>query len=223
MCLENNWDICTYDKENYIVGYNHNLDANDTFINYLSNLNVIDNSLFMYNIIFPYKEISEKQSKIVRDLLEPNEEMINYINHNLDLLGLCDNCYSIIQVRCGDKYFNNSEHVNNNFINKVSYEINKLILLNTDINYLLISDNNEIKSLLITTFPSLKCQFKKITHLGEGNVLYNETVKNTLLEFYFMSKSNFIYTYSAYPHGSSFSYWCSKTYNIPHKCKYVSE
>ena len=83
-------------------------------------------------------------------------------------------------------------------------------------------DNNEIKLLINEKFPSIKTFFKRITHLGEANVLERENVKNTMLDFYLLSYTNSIYSFTCYPHGSGFSYWCAQTYNIPYKCKYIN-
>jgi hypothetical protein len=90
-----------------------------------------------------------------------------------------------------------------------------------DSKFLLIADNNEIKYLLRDEFPDFKLYFKDITHLGEGVELEREKVKNTLLDFYLMSYATNIYSFTSYPHGSGFSYWCSKLYNIPYNCKYI--
>jgi hypothetical protein len=85
-----------------------------------------------------------------------------------------------------------------------------------------ISDNNEIKLLLNDEFPNIKFLVYNITHLGEGVRLENEKVKNTMIDFYLMSKSSAIYSLTSYPHGSGFSYWCAKIYGIPYKCKYIT-
>ena len=60
-----------------------------------------------------------------------------------------------------------------------------------------------------------------ITHFGEGVVLEEEKVKNTMIDFYLLSHSKSIFSYSVNKHGSGFSYWCAKTFNIPYVCKYV--
>lgn len=38
-----------------------------------------------------------------------------------------------------------------------------------------------------------------------------------------MSNSCAIYSLTTYTHGSGFSYWCSKMYGIPYKCKYIPQ
>ena len=99
--------------------------------------------------------------------------------------------------------------------------IRKDIQSNIDYNYLVIADNNFIKNILKNEFPNFKILIKDITHFGEGVVLEEEKVKNTIIDFYLLSLSNSINSYSSYEHGSGFSYWCAKTYEIPYVCKYI--
>ena len=63
-------------------------------------------------------------------------------------------------------------------------------------------------------------QIKPITHLGEQPKLKDEEVKNTMLDFYLMSHSNYIYAITVYGHGTGFSKWCSVLYNIPYDITY---
>jgi hypothetical protein len=92
---------------------------------------------------------------------------------------------------------------------------------NDQLKCLIVSDNIDIKQLLIDKFPFAKTIFKEITHFGEGIVQEEEKVKNTLLDFYLLSHSTAIYSFSCYGHGSGFSQWCAETYDIPYSCKYV--
>lgn len=92
--------------------------------------------------------------------------------------------------------------------------------------FLLITDNNLIKGCILKfmpqlIMPQLRTIFKDISHLGEGTVLERESVKNTMLDFYLLSYSNSIHSYTCYHHGSGFSQWCAETYNIPYKCKII--
>ena len=93
--------------------------------------------------------------------------------------------------------------------------------IKNNVNYLIIADNNEIKLLLKNMFPNFRIIIKDITHLGEGIVLEEDKVKNTLIDFYLLSMSNNIMSYSSYDHGSGFSCWCATTYNIPYSCKII--
>ena len=220
--LENNWNNSKFDSDNYIIGSISNNQTISNFTGYLSTLQVINSAIFSYNIMFPYDNIIEDHKKHMRYLLQPTEEMKLYINHTLETIGLSKNKYSVIHIRSGDKYLNNSSKVfDTAYIKKIVYELKKIIHYNSDKHFLLIADNNEIKLFLMEIFPTIKVIFKNITHLGEGTVLERDKVKNTLLDFYLMSYSYAIYSYTCYAHGSGFSYWCAKIYNIPHKCMYV--
>jgi hypothetical protein len=87
--------------------------------------------------------------------------------------------------------------------------------------YLIVADNNSIKIAVKNIFPGFKILVKEITHFGEGVVLEEEKVKNSLIDFYLLSFSNSIFSYSYYEHGSGFSSWCAKTYDIPYMCRHV--
>jgi hypothetical protein len=87
--------------------------------------------------------------------------------------------------------------------------------------YLLIADSNNVKKILQKYFPKFKTLMKPITHFGEGVILEEEKVKNTMLDFYLLSFAKSIFSYSTYKHGSGFSYWCAKTFNIPYVSKYI--
>lgn len=222
MFTENNWKDSKFDTANYIVDTVIDNKIISKFVHYLCSLKVINNNIFSYNIMFPSDEISEDHKQYMRHLLEPTEEMKTYVDDTLVSIGYYKNCFSVIHIRSGDKYLNDDTKIfDSSYYTKLVYEINILINSNSNIPYLLLADNNEIKLLLSGMFPNLKVLFKSITHLGEGTLLEREKVKNTLLDFYLMSHANSIYSYTCHAHGSGFSYWCAKTYNIPHKCMFI--
>lgn len=223
MFVENNWKNSRFNGSNYITDVVTNGKTLDDFLSHLCNLPIFNGSLFSYNIMFPYDEISEEHKTYMRKLLEPTEEIQLYVDKTLEGIGFHKNRYSVIHIRSGDKYLNEDTKIFDSvYFKKLFYELNILINYNPKHNYLLIADNNEIKLLLLEKFPTLKAVFKSITHLGEGKVLEREKVKNTMLDFYLMSHSNSICSYTCYAHGSGFSYWCAKTYNIQHKCMYIN-
>ena len=60
--------------------------------------------------------------------------------------------------------------------------------------------------------------FHEITHTADMSITNDTNLINTLKEFYIMSFSSHIYSFSVYDHGSGFSKWCSVAYNIPYVC-----
>ena len=80
--------------------------------------------------------------------------------------------------------------------------------------YILISDNNDLNNYITKYNSNIKIFINKKCHTGvKSNDL--ESIKYTLFDFYIMSKSNKINSFSVYGHGSSFSKWCAEIYNIP--------
>jgi hypothetical protein len=225
-CPNNNWKDTTLDSSNYMVSYNKDNDFIYNFIHYLHTINTSNDTsnenVYIYNVMFPYNIISDNHRIYMREIFEPNDEMIAYINKVLNDIGYNKYEYSLIHIRSGDKYLNNANsQLNPDYIKNIINELFTLIQSNMNTKFLLIADNNQIKSCLIKYFPRLRTIFKDISHLGEGTILEKEKVKNTMLDFYLLSYSNSIHSYTSNPHGSGFSHWCAETYNIPYKCKFI--
>ena len=108
------------------------------------------------------------------------------------------------------------------YFDSVKNEISKFIENNNSVNVLLIADNNNIKLLLNNIFPNIKFLIHDITHIGEGTRLQENKVKNTMIDFFLMANSSSIFSLTSYTHGTGFSYWCSKIFNIPYECKIVN-
>jgi len=203
------------------------------FVNYVVKSPQYNGNSFMFCNSFPINEIPKKNKEYMRKILEPTNEMKLIINQTLDGLNISKNNYSVIHIRAGDSYLKEEKNIFTNgyirtLINNIKNDINEAKpwtqtarLEHLDNNYLLISDSNDVKKIIQKYFPSFKTLFKPITHFGEGVVLEEEKVKNTLVDFYLLSHSKSIFSYSAYKHGSGFSYWCAKTFNIPYVCKFV--
>ena len=174
----------------------------------------------MYCTAFPINEIPEKNKEHMRKFLEPTNEMQLTINQTLDDLNITSKQYIVIHIRAGDSYLKEEKNAftsgyMSNLITNIKNDVNEAN------NYLLIADSNDVKKIIQKYFPNFKTLMIPITHFGEGVILEEEKVKNTLIDFYLLSQSKSIFSYSAYQHGSGFSYWCAKTFNIPYVCKYV--
>ena len=222
MFSENNFDSCKIDNENYIVDFVLINTKMSNYINYLSKLPVVNNSVISYNIFFPYGDISIQACNKICDLFEPSTEISNLVDEIINHLLIVKKDFIVIHIRSGDSYLkNNNKLFSVIYIESIKNEIKQIIVNNKDKNVLLIADNNEIKILLKNEIPKLKYLLNCITHIGEGVELNKNKVKNTLIDFYLMSFSSFIYSFTAYRHGSGFSYWCAKMNNIPYKCKYI--
>lgn len=198
------------------------------FIEYIDKTTSYNGNVFICNNSYPRYDIQEKHKEYMKTILEPTDEMKEIIKQRTKDLYISYKKYIVIHVRCGDSYLKKeSSEFKTNYISKLINMINQDINNGNNGNnennvYLLISDNNEIKYMLKKVFRNFKVFINPITHFGEGVELEEENVKNTLTDFYLFSLAKKICSYSVYPHGSGFSYWCAKTYNIPYFCKYLN-
>jgi len=225
MFSETNWAETIFDNEgkNYVEQFLLLKQKFNSFVDYLCSLPIINHSVISYNILFPYDPISTEESNIIRSIFEPSREINEYIDFTLNNISLIKKQFIVFHIRSGDSYLKNENKIFNSlYFEIIKNEIIEIIFKNKNTDILLIADNNEIKLLINQDFPRIKFIINDITHLGEGVILEREKIKNTLLDFYLMSYASYIYSFTSYPHGSGFSYWCSKIYNILYKCKYIN-
>ena len=203
------------------------------FVEYTVNSPTYYGNVFMFCNSFPMNSnIPESSKAYMRNIMEPTNEMKKNMREVLHGLNIRVKQYSVIHVRSGDSYLKNESNIlGDRYIKNLVTTIRSDIGYNNNVGYnngesnhvyLVIADNNIVKNMLKNVFPNFKILLKDITHFGEGVVLEEEKVKNTLVDFYLLSYSNSIRSYSCYQHGSGFSYWCAKTYNIPYICKLVT-
>jgi hypothetical protein len=194
------------------------------FIDYLCGLKMVNNSVYSYNTLFPYDDINEVEKREISELLRPNEEMRLYLQETLDSFKLVRKKYVIFHIRSGDKYLKNETKVFDSlYLNTIYSDIRSIMeKRGGGSDYFLIGDNNEVKYLICQKFSIIKTSYKEITHLGEGIDLEREKVKNTMLDFYLIANAAAIFSYTVYPHGTGFSYWCAKVYDVPYTCKYIN-
>ena len=228
MFFKNNWVDCILDPNNYIIGCTKSTHIYNEFVRYLcQDVEIFSNNIFIYNIMFPEDEEITTDDKIyIQNMLQPTSEMSEYVDETLKNLRFDKKKYNVIHIRSGDKYLcGNSTIFSTDYIKKIVNEVFLIFNNNKDTanyDYLLVADNNEIKCFLMEIYPNIKSLLLNIIHIGEGSALERQKVKNTLLDFYLLANSNTIHSLTSYPHGSGFSYWCAKTYEIPYSCKYIT-
>ena len=206
-----------YNNIEFRIGLNN--DKNKVlFLNTLINkLNLITSeTYYIFTNAFPcFKYTTTEGRNFIKSRLIPNEIMNNYITNTLTTINLQKNDYNIIHIRTGDKYLINKEQLDPTLITKILGVIRQNI--KPEINYLILSDNNELKQIL-QKYNNFYVYIKKIEHIGGEGLQNNTTVINTLLDFYLMSYSKSILSLSTYSWGSGFSEYCSKIYDIPYSC-----
>jgi hypothetical protein len=209
-----------YVNDNNIIKYKYQ-NINDILINYLNSLQLYDGNVYLYLINHPNEEyIKDKHREKIAEILQPTDYLNNKVLYAMDCLKLNKGKFKVIHVRIEDECLNNDYAILNSRINYILY-ILKSVIFETDNDIFLISNNNQLKNAIIQIIPKIKTIFNDITHIAYKNTS-EEQIINTLKDFYIMSNSNCIYSFSVYQHGSGFSKWCAVTYNIPYVCYYVS-
>jgi hypothetical protein len=188
--------------------YNNFLDG---FVSFCNTTSLYNNKIYILTNPYPIQPVINEERERMQYFLEPNDEMLRYIDINLNSIKLSPNTYNIIHIRVGDDYL-----VHNNQIPETKLEyITRIVSFHIDntISYIILSDNNDLSTYITrmksncNTIPNMKFH-TGITSDANG-------IKNILLDFYIMSKSKHILSLSVYSHGSSFSKWCAEIYNIP--------
>lgn len=171
-----------------------------------------NNSIYLHtNAIWNSDEITynnnllnNDEQNFLKNILIPNNDFNNYINQKI--FNLSEN-FNIIHFRIGDsKSFNNTltdeELIFYENIFKKYYETNDV----------LISDNIIFKNYIKLKYD-INSYDTKICHLGNSNS--SEEVKDTLFDFFLISKSKKVKTFTNYPWISGFIQWNSNIYDIP--------
>lgn len=214
-----------YIDKDRTIGYKNDVQFSVAFVKHLLESQVYKDTIYLYSIAYPYSEsISELDKMYIRYCLEPTREIEEYVKDMMSKLNLSVRNYITIHIRSGDRFLiDGATNMSPRYLSQIREYLDQL--LNSGLpsdKYLLLSDNITLKHLLIDEYGDRMCAtFIPITHSGEGVIITDTSIKNTLLDFYLLSKSSAIYSYSCFNHGTGFSKWTAKTYNIPYICKFV--
>jgi hypothetical protein len=159
----------------------------------------------------------------MREILEPGDFIQEKVTKILSSLALVKKDYIVVHIRSGDSHLIQKEGINLHKFRLTYLEIKKLSLFKLfPEKVLLLSDSLELKRHLVKYLP-FKCLFHEITHMGEGISLESQDEKliNTLVDFSLFTNAARVFSFSFYEHGSGFSEWACKTYDVPYQCKYI--
>jgi len=211
-------DVSRYENTNYIPinATTYSKNSINFFIEYVNKLNSMGGteSFFTFCHSFPIFDVQDVGRKFILSKLLPNEMMQSAIKERLIHLELSPKRFAVIHIRSGDKYLLNNGNINSFVLKKIVGILSKNMKEGTK--YLILSDNNQIKLLLKKIFPQIVIQLTKITHLGESVNPDDDSIMETMLDFYLMSNAFQIISFSPYNWGSGFSQWCSVLYKIPY-------
>ena len=144
------------------------------------------------------KTLDEDCKQFIKTILTPTSEFEMYINEFNEF-----NNFNVLHYRLGD------DDLMNNNINYIHYDslLNKMPKMD---NSLLLSDSCNFKKYVKSKINVFMID-SIVTHMGKSD----NDVKDTLREFFIITKANHIYTHSIYCWISGFVYWAHKIYDIP--------
>jgi hypothetical protein len=211
-------EILRYEDVNYIP-VNSKVYTKDSFRfleGFINNLNSYKtgDTFYIFCHSFPIFETQEIGRKFVLNKILPNSSMQLNIQATLMKYELTPRRFAVIHIRSGDKYLLKNNILNSLVVKKIVDILSKNMKPGTK--YLILSDNNQIKLLLKKVFPQIVIRMTRITHLGESTNSTDDSIMDTLLDFYLMSNAFQIISFSPYNWGSGFSKWCSVLYKIPY-------
>lgn len=207
-----------YLNKNRIIDYDY-INIDYEFSNFLINLPNYNNNKYLYTINHPdQKLISNIHKDFVKNIIKPTDYIYNLTERALANLNLVKHKFITIHIRTNDDCFSNKKTLD--IINKnlmFLLDFIKKIYLHHRLDIFILSSDNNVKTNIIRHFTQVKILVHNISHTCLNNN-DDESIINTLKDFYIMSYSRYIYSFSIYEHGSGFSKWCATTYNIPYIC-----
>jgi hypothetical protein len=212
-------EIFRYEDVNYIP-INSKVYTKDSFRfleGFINNLNSYKagDTFYIFCHSFPIFETQEIGRKFVLNKILPNSSMQLNIQSTLMKYELTPRRFAVIHIRSGDKYLLKNNSLNSIVVKKIINILSKNMKPGTK--YLILSDNNQIKLLLKKVFPQIVIRMTRIIHLGESTNSTDDSIMDTLLDFYLLGYSNGITAFSHYVHGTGFSKEAAKLFDIPYE------
>jgi hypothetical protein len=170
-----------------------------------------------------YTEILDSEKELIRSKIQPTPEMETYITESLTRLGVTG-AYTTIHVRLDDAVCfphavgSSQATLNTQLMDDLVAAVRSKV--EEGKTYVLVSSNTRVKEALtggnILSLPTAIC------HIGQNQEPTDEQLRDTLLDFYLMSRSSEILAFSTY-HRTGFSLECSNIYGIPYSITQVED
>ena len=149
--------------------------------------------------------MTEDCKSFMKNLLTPTDEFRDYI-YSLNINKNTPPFYNIMHLRIGDS----------SLVRKESTDLSRYINIlfrHTEENDIIMSDSTQFKEHLMANNPNIFLFHIEIAHLGFAQ--HCNILKDTLFEFFIITKSKKIKTFTTYSHISGFVTMASLIYDIP--------
>lgn len=170
-----------------------------------------------------YTEMLDSEKAFIRSRIQPTSEMETYITDSLTRLGVTG-AYTTLHVRLNDAVCfphavgSSQSTLNTTLMEDLVASVRSKVQEGKT--YVLVSSSTAVKDALtggnILSLPTAIC------HIGQNQEPTDEQLKDTLLDFYLMSRSQEILAFSTYER-TGFSLECANIYGIPYTMTQVED
>jgi len=163
---------------------------------------------------YPVAPITQEDKQFIRNKILPTDEMKEYVQQTKDKWGITGP-YKIIHLRCGDSSLKGELPDYDLFLNKI-HPFSK-----DSIPYVILSDSVHMKERLHELYPHFIISMDVPVHThGCCNA---EKIKDTMRDFFLFTTASHVYAFTYYGHGTGFSEWPCRLYDIPYQCTCVKQ
>jgi hypothetical protein len=181
---------------------------------YSNTINIDD-----YTLTKECRSFLQSKLKFTEDVIE---EAQDFKSGEYDIIHFRCGDYELVEKRKGIDYNNKDYNVDYRSCLK---SVQKAI---KDKPLIVLSDSNKLKEYISKNCKDATVLHTKSCHssVNPGNISNVKQDKEKMfyvaLDMLLVTKARSVYSYSVYPWGSGFTFWLSKIYNLPIKCKSLS-
>jgi hypothetical protein len=165
-----------------------------------------------------FSDILESEKALIRSKLQPTQAMEVYIGEALASLSLVAGNYEAIHVRLDDAicFPHAREQSQAKMTTKLLTDVVAAVykVIDPGRPYVLLSSNTEVKTALSAN-TNIHFLNTAICHIGQNQSQTEAETRDTLLDFFLMSRATAIHAFTTYQR-TGFSLECSKVYGIPY-------
>ena len=170
-----------------------------------------------------YTEVLESEKALIRSRLQPSAELETYIASSLTQLGVTGN-YTVLHVRLDDAICfphavgSSQATLNEQLMTDLVASVRSKV--DAEKTYVLISNSQAVKDAL--TGGNIHSISTAICHIGQNQSPTDEQLRDTLLDFFLMSRASEVLGFSTYQRTGS-SLECTTIFNVPYTFTWVED
>jgi hypothetical protein len=179
---------------------------------YKNVINLTKKNVFVYTNVWPRFPLSSVEKDFVKSILVPTDELNFSIQNAINIQG----DYEVIHIRSGDLFAFNTK-IGDTFERSLPELMQKLAVIeqikrSTNLPIVVISDSFQLKHEICNRFDIITTNT-----IPSHCALEASGVKDTLVDYFVMTRAKYIHQFSVHSWGSGFSDTINWVYDIPIK------